>query len=138
MSRHPKSEIRKRRLPNRDQIEYFRMGHTSMFQVQNFQDQFLEFWHNLPPSYRDDDDDASIIQQDRAAFIEQHYALNEDEFKHNINSLPDNLSTSDLIIPPPHTIIRKKINTAVKHYMKLNTEKELNFNNTNDDDEFLI
>ena len=36
MSRYPKTELRKRRLPDRDQIEYFRLGFTSIFNAKSF------------------------------------------------------------------------------------------------------
>ena len=117
MTRHPKSEIRKRRLPDRDQIEYFRLGYTSILKPQDFQEQFLEFWHNLPESYReDDDDDPFSIQRRKDALSELHDTFNEDEFKHDIHALPGDLSTDDLINPPPHCLIRQKIQFCVEYY----------------------
>eukprot|EP01084_Bolivina_argentea_P075062 136113_1 len=104
-SRHPKSEIRKRRLPDSDQVEYFRLGYTSIFNAQSFQEQFLEFWHNLPSSFRDGDDDELPTQRHRASIC--NISLNNDEWKNNIVAVPghDELRTDDLITSTPRTLI---------------------------------
>jgi len=125
--RNPKSSIRKRKLPDREQIEYFRLGFSSLVNVQKFQDQFLDFWTGLPPAFREDDEDDLIPgtnSKTNAAQMEQYYALNEDDFKHHIEELPGHLATTDLIVPPPHCLIRQKIGIAVNHYQQMNRTKQ--------------
>ena len=84
----------------------------------------MEFWHNLPSGFRDDDDEDMISQHRKRAFTnyEQHYTLNEDEYKHNIKAL-NNYKTDDLITPTPHCLIRQKINESISHYHRINKEK---------------
>jgi len=125
-----RSTINKRKLPDCDQISYFRLGFSSIFTAKSFAEQFSDFWHALPPQIRCEDEDETQNQCDEA----QSYTLDEDEYKHAIRALP-HLPTADLIVAPPHCLIRDKIETAVAHFQREHQGKVQSMQSQDGDDE---